>query len=174
MCARAPRERRTSENSVKAKFAEYLFHALRCIMNQDVWEKGSEREHSRGSRPSKAVVNEVGPPRFVCLQALRGRLRNARHAHPRLGKEQRSNIIAHRYKFAGALRLFRVPLAPPGRYLGQLRRSRLSFDLWWGWSLRWDIHRCLQVAFLSLPSLCRMHPCHQSPSVEDGTIPFFK
>src|SRR5215217_2409079 len=97
MCARAPRERRTSENSVKAKFAEYLFHALRCIMNQDVWEKGSEREHSRGSRPSKAVVNEVGPPRFVCLQALRGRLRNARHAHPRLGKEQRSNIIAHRY-----------------------------------------------------------------------------
>ena len=47
---------------------------------------------------TKAVVNEVGPPRFVCLQALRGRLRNARHAHPRLGKEQRSSIIAHRYR----------------------------------------------------------------------------
>src|SRR5215217_7386035 len=28
---RAPRKRRTSENSVKAKFAQYPYHVLRCI-----------------------------------------------------------------------------------------------------------------------------------------------
>jgi hypothetical protein len=36
-------------------------------------------------------------PCEVCFQACRGRLRNARHADARLGKEQRSNITAQRY-----------------------------------------------------------------------------
>jgi hypothetical protein len=30
---RAPRKHRTSENSVKAKFAVFHFHALRCILS---------------------------------------------------------------------------------------------------------------------------------------------
>jgi hypothetical protein len=45
----------------------------------------------------RAAVNEVGPPPRCLLQALRGRIRNARHADARRAKEQRSNITAQRY-----------------------------------------------------------------------------
>src|SRR3954471_8308270 len=46
----------------------------------------------------KAVVNEIGPPlRCLLLCIARRKLRNARHATARLGKQHRSNTTAQRY-----------------------------------------------------------------------------
>jgi hypothetical protein len=61
--------RRTSENSVKAKFAEYTFHELRRCRSELHTSRGRKRkvrifEPSRGSeKPPRMALNNA---RFLC------------------------------------------------------------------------------------------------------------
>src|SRR5215218_879167 len=162
-----------------------LAPVLECLRHHRIGQHGQERaagegldEGDRFSAAAKRDRASTSPPRARTMRPRRSPDPWPHHPLERVWCSIRSGLLLrwlelhiNRLRTSLGLRLF---LSPPGRYLRHFRRGRLSFDLWWGWSLRWHVHRCLQVAFLSLPSLRRMHPCHQSPRVEDGAILSFK